>query len=43
MSRLRVVTVDDEPLARERVSALVRACDDLELVAEGGMASRRST
>ena len=34
MSVLRVVTVDDEPLARERVSALVRASDGLELVAE---------
>ena len=32
---LRVVTVDDEPLARERVSDLVRATPGLELVAEG--------
>jgi two-component system LytT family response regulator len=35
MTRLRVVSVDDEPLARERVSALVRATDGLELVGEG--------
>jgi two-component system, LytTR family, response regulator len=35
VSLLRVVTVDDEPLARERVSALVRASDGLELIAEG--------
>jgi two-component system LytT family response regulator len=34
MNRVRVITVDDEPLARERVSALVRASHDLELVAE---------
>lgn len=36
MSPLRVVAIDDEPLARERVSALVRATDGLELVAEAG-------
>jgi two-component system, LytTR family, response regulator len=35
VSALRVVTVDDEPLARERVSALVRASEGLELIAEG--------
>ncbi len=35
MTRLRVVTVDDEPLALERVSALVRESADLELVGEG--------
>jgi two-component system, LytTR family, response regulator len=35
VSSLRVVTVDDEPLARERVSALVRASEGLDLVAEG--------
>lgn len=35
MHVLRVVTVDDEPLARERVSGLVRAAHGLELVAEG--------
>ena len=35
MTTLRVVTVDDEPLARERVSALVRASEGLELIAEG--------
>lgn len=34
MSRLRVVVVDDEPLARERVRALVCASEHLELVAE---------
>ncbi|MES2305188.1 MAG: LytTR family DNA-binding domain-containing protein [Gemmatimonadota bacterium] len=34
MSVLRVVVVDDEPLARERVSALVRAHEDFELVGE---------
>src|SRR5690349_5259762 len=33
-SALRVVTVDDEPLARERVSTLVRDTDGLELVGE---------
>jgi len=32
---IRVVTVDDEPLARERVSTLVRATDGLDLVGEG--------
>jgi two-component system LytT family response regulator len=32
---IRVVTVDDEPLARERVSTLVRETDGLELVGEG--------
>jgi two-component system LytT family response regulator len=35
VSALRVLTVDDEPLARERMSALVREHDDLELVGEG--------
>ena len=35
MSALRVVTVDDEPLVRERVSDLVRGTDGLELVGEG--------
>jgi len=30
-----VVTVDDEPLARERISALVRQTAELELVGEG--------
>jgi len=35
VSRLRVVSVDDEPLARERVSALVRVTDGLDLVGEG--------
>jgi two-component system, LytTR family, response regulator len=35
MTPLRVVTVDDEALARERVSDLVRATQDLELVGEG--------
>ena len=34
MSALRVLTIDDEPLARERVSALVEATDGLELVGE---------
>ena len=36
MTRLRVITVDDEPLARERVSSLVRESADLELVSEAG-------
>jgi two-component system LytT family response regulator len=36
MSTVRVVTVDDEPLARERVSTLVRETPGLELVGEGG-------
>ncbi|MGH7291898.1 MAG: LytR/AlgR family response regulator transcription factor, partial [Myxococcota bacterium] len=35
MTALRVVTVDDEPLARERVSTLVRETAGLELVGEG--------
>ena len=35
MSPIRVVTVDDEPLARERVSTLVRETEGLELVGEG--------
>jgi two-component system LytT family response regulator len=35
VSALRVVTVDDEPLARERVSTLVRESEGLELIAEG--------
>jgi two-component system LytT family response regulator len=35
MTALRVVTVDDEPLARERISALVRESVSLELVGEG--------
>lgn len=34
MSGLRVVTIDDEPLALERVSALVRESEGLQLVAE---------
>ena len=34
MTVLNVITVDDEPLARERVSALVRASSDLKLVGE---------
>jgi two-component system LytT family response regulator len=34
MTPLRVLTVDDEPLARERISALVRQTDALELVGE---------
>lgn len=32
---IRVLAVDDEPLARERVSTLVRSADGLELVGEG--------
>ena len=32
---IRVLAVDDEPLARERVSTLVRGTDGLELVGEG--------
>ena len=35
MSSIRVITVDDEPLARERVSTLVRETDGLELIGEG--------
>jgi two-component system LytT family response regulator len=35
MTVIRVVTVDDEPLARERVSTLVRESEGLELVGEG--------
>ena len=35
MSALRVLAVDDEPLARERVSTLVRETAGLELVGEG--------
>ncbi len=34
MTAIRVVTVDDEPLARERVSTLVRETEGLELVGE---------
>ncbi len=32
---IRVLVVDDEPLARERVSTLVRETEGLELVGEG--------
>jgi two-component system LytT family response regulator len=35
MSSLRVLTVDDEPLARERIATLVRETAGLELVGEG--------
>ena len=35
MTAIRVVAVDDEPLARERVSTLVRETEGLELVGEG--------
>ena len=35
MSILRVIAVDDEPLARERVTTLVRESEGLELVGEG--------
>ena len=35
MTPIRVVAVDDEPLARERVSTLVRETEGLELVGEG--------
>ena len=34
MTAIRVVTVDDEPLARERVSTLVRETEGLELIGE---------
>ncbi|HVT37600.1 MAG TPA: LytTR family DNA-binding domain-containing protein [Gemmatimonadaceae bacterium] len=34
MNRLRVITVDDEPLTRERISDLVCGTEDLELVGE---------
>jgi len=34
VTAIRVVTVDDEPLARERVSTLVRETEGLELVGE---------
>jgi two-component system LytT family response regulator len=33
---MRVIAVDDEPLARERVAALVQGSDGLELVGEAG-------
>jgi len=36
VTAIRVVTVDDEPLARERVSTLVHETPGLELVGEGG-------
>ncbi len=35
MTALRVIVVDDEPLARERVATLARESDGLELVGEG--------
>lgn len=35
MMSLRVILVDDEPLARERVRTLIRETDGLELVGEG--------
>jgi two-component system LytT family response regulator len=35
VTTLRVISVDDEPLARERVSALIRQTAGLELVGEG--------
>jgi len=35
MTAIRVLTVDDEPLARERVSTFVRETEGLELVGEG--------
>jgi len=35
MSAIRVIAVDDEPLARERVTTLVRETPGLELVGEG--------
>jgi two-component system LytT family response regulator len=35
VTTLRVISVDDEPLARERVSALIRETSGLELVGEG--------
>ena len=35
MTAIRVVAVDDEPLARERVTTLVRETEGLELVGEG--------
>ena len=35
MTAIRVITVDDEPLARERVSTLVRETEGLELIGEG--------
>jgi len=34
VTAIRVVTVDDEPLARERVSTLVRETEGLELIGE---------
>lgn len=34
MTAIRVLTVDDEPLARERVSTLVRESEGLELIGE---------
>jgi len=35
MTAIRVITVDDEPLTRERVSTLVRETEGLELIGEG--------
>ena len=35
MTAIRVITVDDEPLARERVSTLVRETAGLDLIGEG--------
>ncbi len=35
MGQLRVVTIDDEPLTRERVRTLIQESPDLELVGEG--------
>ena len=34
--RLRVLIVDDEPLARSNISVLLRRDPDIEIIAEGG-------
>jgi DNA-binding NarL/FixJ family response regulator len=36
---IRVLTVDDHPLVREGIAALVSRCNDIEVVAEGGSAA----
>lgn len=39
---IRVVLVDDQTLMREGLRKLLELTDDIEVVAEAGMASRRS-
>jgi len=38
--RLRVLIVDDEPLARSNISALLRLDPDIEIIGEGGSGER---